>query len=316
MTDNKRGVFYVLLVALLWSTVGVASKFAVRDMSFLAVALYVGVFATVFLFINLVIRKKTSSIRAEFSKQPAFFLFNGVIGFGLQQVVYMKAYAVQSAAQTVIIYYFYPLLMIILAAVLFGEKTSARSGLLVFLGFLGVCVVVSHGNLSQFQFTFGALFAFCAALCWALFSVLVKHRKFDIEIGMFLFSLFGEVFLTALIPLWGFDPRLTLPQAGVLFYLAAFTMAIGFVLWNKALHLTRTSVCANIALMVPLVSILLISFILKERLDVFLLIGLVLIVGSAFITMHLGAEEGTQSAPGGVQDVVRRTPNSWTRWRQ
>lgn len=288
MTESRRGVLYALVVVLLWSTMGTASKLAVATLDSFVATVYIGFFATLMLFGYLVIKGKAGRIVADFRVQPLFYLITGAIGFGLQQVLYMRAYALQPASITVVVYYLYPLLMVALAAILFRERTSGASVLLILAGFAGVYVLASNGRLTQIHLTAGVALAFLAALGWALFSVIVKHRRFDIDTGMFLFSLSGELFLVALIPWQGFTFSITPAQGAILVYLAACPTALGFVLWNRALHLTCTSLCANIALLTPLISTGLIFLILGEPLGPSLLAGLALIVGSAFMTLRLG----------------------------
>lgn len=50
----------------------------------------------------------------------------------------------------------------------------------------------------------GTIATFSTALSWAVFSVLIKHEKLVTDIGIFLFNLFGFLFLLCMIPLFGF----------------------------------------------------------------------------------------------------------------
>ena len=283
MAGPSRGVVYASFAALLWSTLGVGLKLAVTHLDSFSAALDVEILATVLLLVYLAACRKTGLVLAEFRRQPVFFVCAGALGMGLQQVLYLSAFSLQPAVQTVIAYYLYPPLMVLLAALLFREAMPVRALLLVFLGFAGVVVMVSKGDLTQFRFGIGTLATLGAALCWAAFSVWVKHRRFDVEIGMFLFNQFGTLFLMAAIPFFGFTARVAASEVGMLLYLAAVPTALGFIIWNKALHLTQTSVCAQIALLTPVFSTMLILLVLHEQVSAYHLIGLGVIVVSAYL---------------------------------
>ena len=287
MNKIKKGIIYALIAVFLFSTVGVGFKLAVSRIDSFSVAVMLGLLATLALFFYLIIAGKSSRIIPEFKKHYWFFLIAGVIGLGIQQITYLKGYQLLPASQVVVLFNSYPLLMVLISALFFRERMSFKSVLCVLIGFLGVYILISKGTLLKIDLTVGTLITFAAALSWALFSVLIKHKKFDVEIGMFFFNLFGVLFLAALIPLIPVNFQITLTEFAGLAYLGIFTMALAFVLWNQALHYAPTSLCSNIVLMAPLLSMLLIFLILKEPIALSQILGLVLIVSSVLLNINI-----------------------------
>jgi len=285
MNVTKKGIIYAFLAVFLFSTVGVGFKLAVSQIDSFSVAVMLGLLATLALLLYLVVAGKAGRILPELKTHFWFFLIAGIIGLGIQQITYLKGYQLLPASQVVILFNIYPLLMVLISALFFRERVSFKSVLCVLIGFLGVYILISKGTLLTIDLTIGTLITLGAALSWALFSVLIKHKKFDVEIGMFFFNLFGVLFLISLIPFFPVSFKVSLAEFAGLVYLGVFTMALAFVLWNRALHYAPTSLCSNIVLMTPLLSILLIFLVLKEPIVLSQIVGLVLIVGSVFLNI-------------------------------
>lgn len=286
MNDEKRGIIIAFIAVFLWSTLGAAYKLFVPAMDSFLVALYVGFFATILLLLYLVFTKKTKKLIVQFKQNYLFFIAAGIIGLGVQQILYLKAYQVLPASQVIIIFYLYPLLMVLLSGLLYKEKTTMKSMFFVLLGFFGVYVLISKGTFLKIDWSLGVIVTLFAALAWALFSVMIKHKKFDADIGMFLFNLFGFLFLVAMIPVFGLSFDLTAFELSGILYIALVPTAISFVLWNQALHMVKTSICSNIALLTPLISVALVVIIIKEQVFAAQLIGLFIIISSVFLNLR------------------------------
>ena len=287
MKNSTKGKLYAFLAVALWATLGVGFKMAVTAFDSFSATILVGFFSTLFLFAYLFITKKATILWKVFKNNYWFFIFTGIIGLGIQQLLYLKGYSLLPASTTVILFYLYPLLMILLSALIYKEKTSLKSVLLVLFGFIGVIILISKGTLITIDLNTGVIITFLASLLWALFSVLIKNKKFDVDIGMFLFNLFGFLFLLLIAPFFGLHfPINTLSWIGLL-YLGVFPTAIAFLLWNKALCLSTTSTCSNIALLTPPLSMILIVLLLGETLFISQIVGLLFILTSVYFSLKI-----------------------------
>ena len=97
----------------------------------------------------------------------------------------------------------------------------------------------------------GLLVALGTAFTFALFCVLIKHAVFPVSTGMFLFNLFGLIFLLGLLPFYPMQWKPEAPEVWLLLYLGAFPTALAFIFWNRALRMIPTGRSSNCALMVP-----------------------------------------------------------------
>ncbi len=236
MDNTKKGILYAFTAVLLWATLGVSFKLAVSRLDGFVVAVYVGFFATLFLFLYLLAKGSIILIFSELKESYLFFIAVGVIGLGIQQILYIKGYQLLPASQVVIIFYLYPLLMVLLSALLFKERVSPLSLLFVLIGFIGVYIMISKGTMFELDLNTGIILTLLASLSWALFSVLIKHRKHNVEVGMFLFNLFGLFSLILLIPFFGITFDVTATELLGMAYIGIFPTAIAFLLWSKALN--------------------------------------------------------------------------------
>jgi len=291
MSDTRKGIVYALLTVGLWSTLGVGLKLAVSSVGSFSATVYVISFSTIAMFIYLTCVGKTRQIAPIFRKLPWFFVLTGLTGLGVHQVLYLKGYSLLPASQVIIIHYLWPLTMVVLSVVIFRERTTRAAALFVLLGFVGLYVVISNGAWLRIDLGTGVIVTFVGSFCWALFSVLIKHWEFDIDVGTFLFHVFGLAFLVALIPVFGFTFQLSVTDVLGLAYLGVFPTAISYVLWNHALRLARTSLCSNIVLLMPVLSLVWIRLILKEDITAYQLIGFAMILGSVFLNLRYGHAE-------------------------
>lgn len=288
MTESSKGTIYALLAVAMFATLGTGFKVAVTRMSSYSVVVWMGIWATLALFVFLVREGRVRTIAAEFRQRPLFFPLAGAIGLGVQQILCLRTYELIPASQAVILHYTYPLMMLLLSRLLFREKSGWRALCCVALGFVGVCVlVVSGGGLGDVRLSVGVAVALGTAFSFALFCVLIKHASFPVTAGMFLFNLFGLMFLLCLLPLY--PMRWAVPPADMvlLAYLGVFPTAVAFILWNKALRMIPTGRSSNCALMVPILSLAFISLLLKEQIAPLQAVGMAIVLASVFFNVRL-----------------------------
>ena len=212
MTESSKGTIYALLAVAMFATLGTGFKVAVTRMDSYSVVVWMGIWATSALFVFLLREGRVHSIAVEFLQRPLFFPLTGTIGLGVQQILCLRTYELIPASQAVILHYTYPLMMLLLSRLLFREKTGWRALCCVVLGFVGVCVlVVSGGGLGDVRLSTGVAVALATAFSFALFCVLIMHASFPVTAGMFLFNLFGLMFLLCLLPFypmqWAVSPH-------------------------------------------------------------------------------------------------------------
>ena len=288
MTESGKGTIYALLAVAMFATLGTGFKVAVTRMDSYSVVVWMGIWATSALFVLLLREGRLRAIAVELRQRPLFFPLAGTIGLGVQQILCLRTYELIPASQAVILHYTYPLMMLLLARLLFREKSGWRALCCVGLGFVGVCVlVVSGGGVGDVRLSIGVAVALATAFSFALFCVLIKHASFPVTAGMFLFNLFGLMFLLCLLPLYPMQWAVPLKDMVLLVYLGVFPTAVAFILWNKALRMIPTGRSSNCALMVPILSLAFISLLLKEHIAPLQAVGMAIVLVSVFLNVRL-----------------------------
>jgi drug/metabolite transporter (DMT)-like permease len=288
MKEICTGTIYALLAVAMFATLGTGFKVAVNHLNSYSVVVWMGIFATAALFLYLAAEGQLRRISEELRRRPFFFPLAGAVGLGIQQILCLRTYELIPASQAVILHYTYPLMMLVLARLIFREKSGWWAIVCVLLGFGGVCLlVISGGSLGDVRLSTGVAVALGTAFSFALFCVLIKHASFSITAGMFLFNLFGLLFLLALLPFypmqWNPGPK----TMALLAYLGVFPTAVAFILWNRALRMIPTGRSSNCALMVPILSLVCITLVLKEQINAMQAIGMGIVLGSVFLNVRL-----------------------------
>jgi len=288
MTESRKGTIYALLSVAMFATLGTGFKVAVNHLNSYSVVVWMGIFATLALFLYLAAQRELYRIADEMRRRPFFFPLAGAVGLGIQQILCLRTYELIPASQAVILHYTYPLMMLVLARLIFREKSGWRAIACVLLGFGGVILLVlSGGSLGDVQLSTGVAVALGTAFSFALFCVLIKHASFSITAGMFLFNLFGLLFLLALLPFYPMQWHPDSKAMALLAYLGVFPTAAAFILWNRALRMIPTGRSSNCALMVPILSLVCIALVLKEQITGMQAVGMGIVLGSVFLNVRL-----------------------------
>lgn len=290
MTESARGTLYALLAVFMFATLGTGFKMAVTRMNSFSVVVWIGIWATAALFGLLVQERGVATIITEYRQRPLFFPVAGAIGLGVQQILCLMTYDYIPASQAIILHYTYPLMMLPLSWLLFREKSGWWAVVCVFLGFCGVCILVSSGGgLGDMQLSVGLALALGTAFTFALFCVLIKHARFSVKPGMFLLNLFGLLFLLCLQPFYPMKWSISVSDMLLVAYLGVFPTAVAFILWNKALRMIPTGRSSNCALLVPILSLVIITIVLKERIIPLQGVGMAIVLLSVFLNVRLAS---------------------------
>jgi len=288
MKDTTKGTIFALLAVAMFATLGTGFKVAVTRLGSYSVVVWIGIYSTLALLGYLAWERRLHTIAVEFRQRPLFFPLAGIIGLGLQQILCLRTYELIPASQAVILHYTYPLMLLFLSWLLFREKSGWWAVFCVLLGFVGVCVLVlSGGSLGDVRLSIGVAVAMATAFSFALFCVLIKHASFSVTAGMFLFNLFGLLFLLCLLPFYPMRWAPGAAEMALLAYLGIFPTALALIFWNRALRMIPASRSSNCALLVPILSLLCISLVLREQITIMQGAGMTIVLGSVFLNVQL-----------------------------
>jgi drug/metabolite transporter (DMT)-like permease len=290
MERQKQAYSYAILAVLLWSTVASAFKISLRYLDYLQLLFVASLVSLVILFIILTVQK-----RLRFLVHYSFGdYFNsallGILNPFLYYVVLFKAYSLLPAQEAQPLNYTWSITLVLFSIPLLKQKIGLVSIFALIVSYFGVFIISTRGNILGFKFTnpYGVALALGSAVIWALFWIYNVRDKRDEPSKLFLNFAFGFLFILIAMIL---SSRIKIlpPMKGIAggIYVGLFEMGITFVLWLKALSLSKTTAqVSNLIYLSPFVSLVLIRFVVGEVILLSTIVGLVFIVGGIIIQQY------------------------------
>jgi len=291
MEKQKQSYAYTVIAVLLWSTVASAFKISLRYLDFLQLLFYASITSIIFLFVVLLIQNKLYLLKSYSRKDYLYSALFGFLNPFLYYIILFKAYSLLPAQEAQPLNYTWPIMLVLLSIPLLGQKVGRKSFFAIGISFLGVLTISTQGNILGFRFTNfnGALLALGSAVIWALFWIYNKRDKRDDIAKLLLNFIFGFVYLLVVLL---FFSKITIPDIkGFLgaTYVGLFEMGITFVLWSKALKLSKTTTkISNFIYLVPFLSLMWVHFFVGETILPATVIGLIFIVAGIVLQQYRG----------------------------
>jgi drug/metabolite transporter (DMT)-like permease len=283
---QRRGGLLILAAALLWSSLGVAGRFAFRagvvplEAAFYRAAIS---FASLLLFL-IATDRRALRIRPE---DLGFFAAFGFVGVAAFFVVYMTAISMTTVATAAILLYTAPAFVIVLSALLFGETLTTAKTIAVACAFIG-CGLVGRGyDLASLRLNLpGVLAGLASGLAYALYTIFGKAalRRYT-PVTTLTYTLgFGTIFLGTAALATGVIPRAH-PSSGwvALVYLAFVTTLLAQALYLAGLRYIEAGPASLLATVEPVAAAVLGYIVLGERLEGLQIAGGVLVVGAVML---------------------------------
>ena len=300
----------MLILLIFWGSFAAVSKLTIKNMDGfqLLFAQFAAAFAimTIMYIIN-------GDISVTGVQTCALPIFNGDIrklsNLSVKQVVLTVLFALPSflyylfyflslklipAIEASILNYLFPVFIILFSIIIDREKMQMYKIGAILLGFAGVVVIITGGNLHSARPTNiqGDVLAICAAVSWGMFSVLGRRNPMDLQISNYLSVAIS--FLLSLVCVLLFS-RFRAPDPpsllGIL-WLSLSNIVLGYYLWFKVLKLTSAAMASSMSLITPFVTFLFIALLLNEKITGVQLAGLALVIAGLLLQnipffMHL-----------------------------
>ncbi len=177
--------------------------------------------------------------------------------------------------------------MIIIFCWLFGiEKTNIYQVLGVMFSLLGVVVIITKANLDillNLNFNKGDLWMVVAMFSWAMYSALLRKKKFKLS-QISLLQIIISAGLIFLLPAYlielslGYKVSIHLPFVLTLTYVVLFPGLASFIFWIKGISLIGSNRSGIFLHLMPIFSTILAIIIFKEKFMPYHLIGAILII--------------------------------------
>jgi len=289
MEKQRQAYSYAIFVVLFWATVASAFKISLRYLDFLQLVFFATITSTIVLLIILIIENKLKLFQTLTKKDCLNSVVLGFLNPFLYYLVLFKAYSLLPAQEAQPLNQTWAIVLSLLSIILLKQKIKLKSILAIFISFIGVIMISTHGKIAQFKFSnpIGVVLALGSAFIWALYWIYNIKDERDEIIKLSLNFVFGSIFIFVMIL---FVKKMIVPSIqgfiGAI-YVGIFEMGITFVLWLKALKLSKTTAqVSNLIYLVPFLSLMVINLTVGEKILPSTIIGLIFIITGIIIQQY------------------------------
>ncbi|MDQ7831333.1 MAG: DMT family transporter [Desulfovibrionaceae bacterium] len=286
MPDQRKATLHALSAVLMWSTVASAFKLSLRHMDPAQLLFYSSLASTACLGAILAAQGRLGLILAMTRRQYVRSALLGALNPFLYYLILFAAYDRLPAQLAQPINYTWAITLTLLSIPLLGQKISRRDLLAVFVGYAGVLVISTRGDVTgmHVESPLGVGLALVSTILWALFWIVGARDDRDPVVGLLLnFAASLPMTLAVCLLTTGLVPASPLGYLGAA-YVGVFEMGLAFALWLSAMkNATNTARIANLIFLSPFVSLVFIHFVVGEDILPSTFAGLVLIMAGLAI---------------------------------
>jgi drug/metabolite transporter (DMT)-like permease len=283
--NQRKAYLYAMITVLFWSTVASAFKIALVEYNYIRVLLLSNFTALVILSVAVLTRHQ--QLRAGLTgRMVALSAAQGLLNPFLYYLILFRAYTILPAQVAQPVNFIWPVVLMLLSVPLLGQKMRLTGLASLLLSFSGVLLLATRGRVRDFsiQDPGGIALAMTSSVIWALFWILNMKDKRDDIVKLFLSFGFSFFFILITAAVTG---NLRLPVNRSFYasvYTGTFEMGVTFILWLKALHFSEsTGKVSNIVYLTPFLSLVIIHFILGEKIYWTSVAGLTLVIAGILL---------------------------------
>jgi drug/metabolite transporter (DMT)-like permease len=290
------------LAPLFWAFNWILGRGLAADIPPMAMAFFRWFFALLILapFAWRHVRRDWSIVRGNW--KPLLFL--GSIGIGTHNALVYLGLNYTTATNGVILNSFIPVMIIAFSWVLLRERLSVPQLAGVAVSLAGVLTILSQGSLgvlAALELNAGDLLVILSMAMWSVYTICLRWRPAGLHMLSFLFVLMvvGDL---AMLPFFlgelafGRHMHVTAANVAALASLALFASVLAYIFWNRGVAEVGANVAGLFAHLMPVFGVLLAWLFLGERLALFHVAGIALILTGIWITSRSGRRPATAAA--------------------
>lgn len=282
---DKNAKFRLMTAMFIFGTIGIFVRNIPLPSSVIALAR--GVIGTLFLIIFTKIRKIKISY-TEIKNNLSILCLSGML-IGIHWIFLFEAYRNTTVAVATLCYYLAPVFVIIASPFVLKEKLTFKQVVCIgvaLIGMIFVSGIFEKGGTENLQLK-GIFFGIGAAIIYAVVILLNKHLKKISSYTMTIMQLGIAAAVLAPYTLltqntgsltFNFTTLILLGIIGII------NTGITYTLYFSAIQELKAHTIAIFSYIDPIVAILLSTLILREKPDVFTVIGGIMILGSTLIS--------------------------------
>jgi len=293
LNTRKKAVIALILATLIWASTYSVAKIGLEDIAPFTLALVRGVLATIILGTFCVTKGLSKEVLNFIKKHFWVSLLFGLLSMFLLQSFQNFGLKYSSSIMGGILINASPIFILVLS-ILFLKESAKRNKILgIILGFAGILIMTLVGeNFSEFSVQntfFGNTMLLGVALCWAVYSVIIKKFLNDFHplTLTFVSYLMGTILFVP-VTLMTEDitvlPAYSLTSWTIILYLGIFGSAAAYLLWNYGVKYIEVSKASIYQYLSPTIAIFIGFLFLHEKIDLFDMLGIILIFGGIYIS--------------------------------
>lgn len=282
-TQEKLKLIFTMAV---FGTIGIFVRFI--PLSSGIIASIRGIIGTLFLIIFVKIKGENISFQA-IKNNFKILCISGIL-IGANWIMLFEAYNYTTVATATLCYYLAPIFIIILSPIVLKEKFTLKKIICVVIALIGmffISGVMQQGEIGNTFFK-GIIYGVGAAVLYACVVLLNKFLKNISAYEMTIVQLFiaaitviPHVLFTESLPVKG---KITFQVILMLIIIGVIHTGITYAMYFSTVKTLKAQTLAIFSYIDPVVAILLSAFFLKENMNMFSIIGAVLILGSTFVS--------------------------------
>lgn len=285
--NNQRKATLLALIAVgLWSTVATAFKLSLRHIDPLQLVAYASLISTLILVAGTLLGGNGNQLWPVFRQRPFQFLLLGLLNPFLYYLVLFQAYDLLPAQQAQSINYSWAIALGLLSVPFLKKTYRLRDGIGALLGYSGVLVIATRGDVASLSFDSpaGIALALLSTVIWATYWILNTRMDVEPVLGLSICFLCGLPFTLSACAIYSELVPASLPGLMGAAYVGLFEMGITFVIWLAALKsATNVASISNLIFLAPFLSLILISTFLDEAIVPATFAGLALVVAGTLV---------------------------------
>jgi drug/metabolite transporter (DMT)-like permease len=223
-------------------------------------------------------------------------LLLGAIGVGMHNALAYLGLNYTTATNGLILNSFIPMMIITMSWVFLQERLSALQLAGVVISFAGVLTILSQGSLEaivSFKVNGGDLLIILSMAMWSAYTIGLRWRPRGLHMLTFLFVLMviGDLVVLPLFIVeyaFGRHMRVTPGNVAAIVSVALFSSVLAYIFWNHGVEQVGANVAGLFVHLMPVFGVLLAWIFLGERLALFHIAGIALILSGIGVTSRLG----------------------------
>jgi len=278
----------MVFVVFIWGSAATVTKLGVQEMPPFLFALIRNAIASSLLMLFYLYRRKTKTQRSSQPLPWKKIVWMGFTGITFFSILFTLALVYTSASTGALIQGFIPVAIVLLAIIFLKEKPEVPHIAGIFFSVIGVILIGFIGIAPAGDSLTGNVLMILSVISWAVYTIISKSLRDHDPVTITAFStVAGTIFLipVAAAEQWGKPlPPVSLNAWAAMLYLAIFSSAICFILYNRTLKILPAATVGNLLNLDPLIGAVIAIIVLNDKITLWQITGGLLVLAGIMLS--------------------------------